>query len=98
VTCNSNCLIETEGLLKASASDMHSKSGNVWETVQDSNVVTTDCSQGVLNVPFTTTFSDFQEHDLLQACIYCKPLKTWCCVQSCSSGQDFNYNSTSCSN
>ena len=42
MTCNFNCRIETEGLLKVTGSYVHRKRGNRSETVQDRNVVTTD--------------------------------------------------------
>jgi len=42
VTCNFNCLIETEGLLKVTASHKHSEGGNISEMVQHRNVVSTD--------------------------------------------------------
>jgi len=42
VACNFNNLIETEALLKVTGSHVHCNSGNISETVQDSDVVTTD--------------------------------------------------------
>jgi len=41
VACNFNCLVEIEGLLKVRGSNVHCKCGNISETVQDRNVVTT---------------------------------------------------------
>jgi len=37
-----SCHIKTEGLLWVTVSDLHSKSGNILETVQDRYVVTTN--------------------------------------------------------
>ena len=42
MTCNFNCLIETQGLVKVTDSHVHRKIGNSSATVQDSDVVTTD--------------------------------------------------------
>jgi len=42
VACNLDCFIETEGLSKVTGSNVHGKSGNISETVQDREVVTTD--------------------------------------------------------
>jgi len=40
VTCNVNCLFETEGLLKVTSSDLPCKSGYISETVKDRDVTT----------------------------------------------------------
>jgi len=42
VAWNFNCHIETEGLLKVTGSHVQYKSGNISETVQDTDVVTID--------------------------------------------------------
>jgi len=42
VACNFNYLFENEVLLKVTASHIHYKCGNIWETVPDGVVVTTD--------------------------------------------------------
>jgi len=42
VACHFTCLMETEGLLKATGSYGQPKSGNISETVQHRDVVTTD--------------------------------------------------------
>jgi len=42
VACNFSCLIETKGLLRITRSHMHCKCGNILETVQGRDVVTTD--------------------------------------------------------
>jgi len=42
MTCNFNCLIETDGLVKVKGSHIHCKSGNILEVVQHRYVVTTD--------------------------------------------------------
>jgi len=42
VTCNFIYFFENEGLLKITASHVHSKCGNMPKTVPDSVVVTTD--------------------------------------------------------
>ena len=42
VACNFNCLIETERLFKVTGSHLQGKSGNIWETVQNTGVVTAD--------------------------------------------------------
>jgi len=42
IACNFNCLVESEGLLKVTASHVHCKCGNISETMRDSNVDTTD--------------------------------------------------------
>jgi len=39
MTCNFNCLIETEGLLKITGSQVLCKSGDISKTVQDGDVV-----------------------------------------------------------
>jgi len=41
MTCNFNCLLESEGLLKVTGSHIHCKCGNISEMVPD-GVVTTD--------------------------------------------------------
>jgi len=40
--CNFNCLIETEGFPKITGSHVHRKSNNIWETVQNKDVATTN--------------------------------------------------------
>jgi len=42
VACNFSCFIETEGVCKVSGTDVNCKSGNISETVQDRDVITTD--------------------------------------------------------
>jgi len=42
VTCNFNYVVETEGLLKVTGSHVHCKCVNIFETVQDRDVVATD--------------------------------------------------------
>jgi len=42
MSCNVNCLFETEALLKATCSHVHCKCGNISEMVQDRLVVITD--------------------------------------------------------
>jgi len=42
VACNFNSLIETEGLLKVAGSHVNRKSGNISDTVQDRDAITTD--------------------------------------------------------
>jgi len=42
VACNVNCLIETEGLFKVTGSQVHGKSRNISETVQDRDFVDAD--------------------------------------------------------
>jgi len=42
IAYNFNCLIEAEGLLKVTGSHVHRKSGNISDTVQDGDVITTD--------------------------------------------------------
>jgi len=40
--CNFKCLVKTEELLKVTRSHVHSKSGNISETVQDGDFIATD--------------------------------------------------------
>ena len=42
MSCNFNCLVETEGLLKVTGSHVHCKTGKRSETVQDTDIVTVD--------------------------------------------------------
>jgi len=42
VACNFNCLTVTEGLFKVTGSHVQCKSGNISESVQVKDVVTTD--------------------------------------------------------
>jgi len=42
VACHFNCLIENDGFLKVAGSHVHCKIGNISETVQGRDVVTTD--------------------------------------------------------
>ena len=45
VACNFNCFIENEELLKVTGSHVHSKFGNISETVHDRSIDTTDHRQ-----------------------------------------------------
>ena len=40
--CQCNCLLETEGLFKVTGTHVYRISGNISETVQDRDAVTTD--------------------------------------------------------
>ena len=42
VAGNFNCFIDSEGRLKVTDSDIHRRSGNILEMVQDIDVVTTE--------------------------------------------------------
>jgi len=50
MTCNFKRLIETEGLLKVTSSHVHCHSGNISDTVQDRDVVTTHYEEDVIYV------------------------------------------------
>jgi len=49
LACNFNYLFENKGLLKVAASHIHSKCGNISETMPDGVVVTIDHESAVLH-------------------------------------------------
>jgi len=73
------CRIEIEGLVKVTGSDVRSKScyRPISETVQNSNVITTDQPQEVIcdlsnrNCAFPMSLSDFQGHTPIASVLKC---------------------------
>jgi len=93
VTCNFRCCIEIQGLLKVTDSCVNHTSGNILETVEDSDTVTNEHWKKLMyglsnrvNCDDLDFLCDFQRHASVAG--------LWRCNFLCSSWQDFNWHIT----